>query len=584
MEAVLEAANAPFLAAAAGVLLCSAAIALVFSAAKQGRGAHGRLDSDGALAARAVLVLGAVYFAVYAYLSVHRYNRLMCGLWDLGLFESVLANALNGRFLRDYRGAFDHLDLNLAFFLPFYAVWRDGRVLLVLQSLVLALAAWPLYLLAREVSGRRSTAALVAALYLLYPLLGAGNLYDFHVVCLSPLLFFSMLLFMVRKRWRLYWLLLVLVLCTKETEAILVLGAGLYLISIKEYRRGGITAAVALAWVLIATLVVLPYVTGEGFRHFGRYAAAFVPGQRDIGAATGVRYAILLLLCAFSIIMFALVPMGFLAARRWRPLVFVFGPTVAANIFSADKHQQVFFGHYGLTVSAAAFGAAALAVGKLAKAGPENARLRLPVFFLATALLSNLAFSYPGNERYVSPAAHFEIAKSGNVLSLPLPLNADRRAFYRAHPREKFFRAAAGLFPPEAKVAAQSNLGYLLVARQQVSDLSEAVEADFYVFDLAARVVFTHPQEYLALLQRLTSEEGFTRFLDLSRAGEPSFVFFSRGAAWMDFYYNAKRAHSRDPADPFFARAVTEVERMLGIPPTIPLRETTDTGIQSLSQ
>ncbi len=579
MEAVLKAANAPFLAASAGVLLCSAVIALVFSATRRGRAIPGGVDPNGALAVRAVLVLGAVYFVVYTYLSVHRYNRLMCGLWDLGLFESVLANALNGRFLRDYRGAFDHLDLNLAFFLPFYAVWRDGRILLVLQSLALALAAWPLYLLAREISGRRSTAAVVAALYLLYPLLGAGNLYDFHVVCLSPLLFFSMLLFMVRERRGPYWFLLALLLCTKETEAILVLGAGLFLISKGEYRRGAITAAVAVGWVLLATLVVLPLITGEGFRHFGRYAAVFDVTGRDLGTATSVGYATLLVLCAFSIVMFALVPMGFLAARRWRPLLFVFGPAVAANIFSTDPHQQVFFGHYGLTVSAAAFGAAALAVGKLARAGSDNSPSRLPVFLLATALLSNLAFSYPGNERNISPAARFEIAKSGNVLSLPVPLNPERRAFYRVRPREKFFRAAAHLFPPGSKVAAQNNLGCMLVARQQVADLSEGVEADFYVFDLSARVVFTHPDVYLALLRRLRSEEGFTRFLDLSREGKPSFVFFSRGAAWMDFYDNAKRAHARDPDDPFFARAVTEVERMLGIPPTILLRETTDAGI-----
>ncbi len=563
----MKAANAPFLAAAAVVLACGALAARFLSRQRRDDGLV-QQESERTLLPRAVLVIGVVYFAVYSYLSIHRYNRLMCGMWDLSIFESVLANALRGEFLRDYRGPFDHLDVNLAFFLPFYSLWRDGRVLLVLQSLVLALAAWPLYLLAKEVSGRARLAAAVSIAYLLYPLLGAGNLYDFHVVCLSPLLFFSMLYVMHRRRWGPYWFLTALVLLTKETEAILVLGAGLYLLSRKDYARGAITASAAVVWVFLSTLVILPYVTGEEFRHFGRYVPSLQAARWGLETSAGIRYAILYLLRVFSVAMFALVPMGFLAARRWRPLLFVFGAPAAANMLSRDAFQQVFFGHYGLTVSTAAFGAAALALwgrGKEANAAPGS---RLPVFVVATALLSNFLFSYPANERYYSPVARFDIGKSFNILSLPVPSSDVRLDFYNDLPQAKFLRAAAGLFPPGAKIAAQNNLGYLFTARNPVADLSGDVQADFYVFDLSTNDGFTIRSVYFDLFKRLFEEEGTTCFLVLGRGVPGSVVFFARGSGWMDFQANAMTAHNRDPRDPDYALAVCAVERTIGVPMT----------------
>ncbi|MCD6406203.1 MAG: DUF2079 domain-containing protein [Planctomycetes bacterium] len=193
-----RAANAPFLGIGAMIVVFALIVTRWVRATYNGYELIARFNARERAFKRAALVLAGVYGIVYCYLSVHRYHKGMLGAWDLGIFESVLDNALAGRFFRDYRGAFDHLDVGLAFFLPFWALWRDARVLLVLQTAALTLAAWPLYLLAKEVSGRVVMGAVVVIVYLLYPLLGAGNLYDFHAVSLSPLFFFSMLLFMQR--------------------------------------------------------------------------------------------------------------------------------------------------------------------------------------------------------------------------------------------------------------------------------------------------------------------------------------------------------------------------------------------------
>ena len=108
---------------------------------------------------RAATVLAVVFFVAYSYLTLQRYEKLLCGAWDLAIFDSLFHNALHGHIFVDYRGPFDHFQPGLALVLPFYAAWQDPRMLLIFRAAVLALAAWPLYLLAQEISGNRVVAS-----------------------------------------------------------------------------------------------------------------------------------------------------------------------------------------------------------------------------------------------------------------------------------------------------------------------------------------------------------------------------------------------------------------------------------------
>jgi len=250
----LKALNPPLL--VAGALICgfAAVISLWIRGSYRGYGWLERLEGRRRGFIIALALLAGFYFLVNSWLSVHRYHKLLCGSWDLGIFESLLSNALEGRWFEDYRGPFDHFSPAVYLYLPFYALWREARLLLVLQSAALAAAAWPLYLFAREVTGRAVPAAVCGMVYLLYPLVGQGNLYDFHAVSLSPLFFFSMLALMRRGRWGWYWVFAVLLLSVKEGEAVLLFGAGLYLLSLREWRQGALSAGAAVAWVLLGTL------------------------------------------------------------------------------------------------------------------------------------------------------------------------------------------------------------------------------------------------------------------------------------------------------------------------------------------
>lgn len=559
MQIIVKALNLPLLASAACVAVLAGVVALWIRSSYRGYSALERLGEKGAGFRTALIVLAVAYTFAYSWLSVHRYHKLMLGSWDLGIFESLMANALDGRLFVDYRGPFDHFSPAAYLYLPFWAIWRDARVLLVLQTVVLALAAWPLYLLAKETSKSVLYGALAGILYLLYPLVGAGNLYDFHAVALSPLFFFSMLLFMRRGQWKRYWVFVVLLLAVKEGEAVLVFGTGLCLLFTDRRRIGVLTMAVAVAWTAGVLLAVMPWITGAPFRHFSRY---------DPGAAQAVPAAARAAQ-AVALFVYTLLPLSFLPARRWRGFVFLFLPAVAANFFASSSYQWVLFGHYGLTVASAALGAAALSMRPRDDISRPQASA-MPVFALIAAVLCNILFSYPAQQRWARHAEYFKAGDSWNVLSMPLPATPARRDFYRLEPHDIVFLAAKDYFPKGSRIAAQNNLGYFFAGAHKLADLDQGAEADFYLFDMK-KSYDTPAGGYRALLERLSAETDVKCFFRLASGGGVDFLFFAEGEAWIDFYETALEA-ARVATDDYTPRIiVSAVEDALGIPPTYPM-------------
>jgi len=528
---------------------------------------------------RALVALALVYFAAYAYLSVQRYNKLLCSTYDLAIFDSLYYNALGGKLFTDYRGPFDHFEPLYLALVPFYALWRDARLLLVLQSAIFSLAAWPLYLAAAEVSGRKTVGAAVAILYLLYPLVGEANLYDYHTMSLSPLCFFTMLYFMVKKNWRWYWVSLALVLLVKESEAILVFGAGLYLLSKKEYAKGAITSALAVAWFFSATTLVLPAVTGRSFRQFGRYGGLDVVFERVVSSPGGYYEALGYGAKTLSVMLFTLAPLGFLCARRWRALVFVYGPTFAVHMTSRVFFQNVIFGHYAITMASAALGAAALAVDAPKGFSEDERPSALPVFLVIVAVLSNLAFSFPANERYIYAKVNLEMKRSWNLLSLPLPMTAERRDFYRTTPRERLFFAVRDAVPRGSSVAELSRFTVYFANGYKVRAARLGASPDYYLFDLKTTPESVWPvrNEYpfeaphtasgdtvgdkSALYEPFAKSPDYVRLVDLTTPEHGGFLFFAKKDKWQAVHDNLLAAEERDPADEGVRLALAAVER-----------------------
>lgn len=261
--------------------------------------------SPAGLAMAAIILFFAALFSAIA---LNRHAAFLSNGFDLGNVNQAVWNTAQGRPLAftnmapvENRLAL-HVEPILLFLAPFYRLGVDGpRFLLVIQAIVVALGAWPLYLIARPQIGKAG-AVIIGGCYLLYPALEAAALYDFHAVTLAPTFLLFAFYFleqitngewqmangewqiangkwqMTSDKWQLtndQWPLaisILLALCCKEDMGLVVAMLGLYAgWRSKRWKPALILGGAGLLWTLIAVLAVQPLFAPGGNVQAGRY-------------------------------------------------------------------------------------------------------------------------------------------------------------------------------------------------------------------------------------------------------------------------------------------------------------------------
>jgi len=167
----------------------------------------------------------------------------------------------------------DHLSPIMYLLAPVFWVWPGAAVLLVVQSAALALGAWPVFAIARRRLADPRAAAALAVLYLLNPSLHGVNVRDFHAAALAIPLLLAALWAADAGRPGLFALAAVLTLGCREDAALPVFGLGAWLlVARRRFAWGAVTAAVAVAVLLVDVRFLVPWFRGEAYPHLGRYA------------------------------------------------------------------------------------------------------------------------------------------------------------------------------------------------------------------------------------------------------------------------------------------------------------------------
>jgi uncharacterized membrane protein len=232
-----------------------------------------------------VVVLAIVaYTAVLSFFSIQRYTHFVASAFDLGIYDQALWLISRGdlRAFSTVRGLpilHDHWTPILYPLGLMYRLYPDPRGTMVVQSLWLALGAWPLFRWTCRAAGNPSVAAWMAVAYLLYPALLYTNLWDFHpgALAATPLLFAMEAIDRGARGSFLIWV-ATAIIC-KETVALTVLVIAGSLIVQPRYRRIGLlTLAMSIA-VLVGVHVSnpeTPYV--YLYRRFGHTVSEVVWG------------------------------------------------------------------------------------------------------------------------------------------------------------------------------------------------------------------------------------------------------------------------------------------------------------------
>ena len=159
---------------------------------------------------RALLAGLGVFVLVTTVLGELRVLELWSTTWDLGLYQQALWSTAHGRPFYEAAdletggyGSFlqVHSAIVLYAVVPFYAAFPSPLTLFLIQSVVVAAAALPLYALALYRTRSTRRALLLSLLYLVWAPTLAGALYDFHIEAFVPLTYLSAALFWETRRY-----------------------------------------------------------------------------------------------------------------------------------------------------------------------------------------------------------------------------------------------------------------------------------------------------------------------------------------------------------------------------------------------
>lgn len=330
------------------------------------------------MAPYAVWVVAAVYVLALSLESVAAHRSFVTG-FDTALYDQLLWLLASG--LDPFSTVVmkpilaDHFQPGLALLTPLYWVGGGVPALLVVQSIALAATGPALYALARSSGARPALAAVPALLWLVCPFVARLNLWEFRPTAfVSVLLVLSVLGALQRRHW-LLWTTALLALSLKEDVAPLYVALGAVLALQGRRRLGGAVAAVAAAWLVVASAIVRS--GSDSLDAFGRRFAgdrgdstfeALVWMARHpvdtIGDVVRESLVPLLTLLATTGGLALLAPVWMLLAL----------PAAAHNALSAYEPQHLLSYHYHQQTMTALFIAAALGVQRLQTAG---SRLRL---------------------------------------------------------------------------------------------------------------------------------------------------------------------------------------------------------------
>ncbi len=260
-----------------------------------------------------VFVLGALitlYIAYFLWYTFNIVDRYQTGGFDLAVYDQTVWNTIHGHWFRStYEPGWDilladHFEPILLPIALFYFLWEDAKMLLLVQTVALALGALPVYRLSRDSLGAalrggsspgqdvvmraaspraellvEMSALAFAVAYLLYPPLQSTIFYEFHPSALAiPFLLYA-LYFVRQGRGSLYFLFVLLAMSTKEVLPLTTLALGVYVLVVRrDWKLGLATIVVSAIWLFLAVFVIIPnfnpgdkslYLTAEYYSWLG---------------------------------------------------------------------------------------------------------------------------------------------------------------------------------------------------------------------------------------------------------------------------------------------------------------------------
>lgn len=507
-----------------------------------------------------ILLAGAVlaYAVYFSYLTLVRYAAFEARALDMGNLDQAIWNTAHGRWfhLTNQSGTVNRLSLHVEpILIPIswlYRLYPGPPTLLVLQAVVVALGALPLFALARFKLHSEWLALGFAVAFLLNPSIQAANWLEFHPVTLVPTLLMASFYFLVRGRIGWYAIFAILAASCKEEVALLVFMIGLYAtVVLRRVRLGMITMVASALWAFLAVFVIQS-TFAAGNIHWNRYAyLGETPSQMVLTLITQPEIVLAQLQSADALRYLAqlLLPVGFVALLAPEILLLAF-PSLALNLLAdfAPMHQ-VFALIYAAPI--VPFVMIASVYGVVRLAGWVDRRTN--ALHTGTHSVEQTPSTKSGAElshpaKTAAGVATLIVVGSAlfaQALVGYLPGGGNYRRF-TVTPHHQRAASVIAQIPADAKVSAQDRLNPHVSGRETVYIFPRIDDADTVFVDVTGPAWPQHPNDLRSTVdQLLDSGFGVT-------AAEDGYLLLQRSASQdtiPDSFYTAWQPQNPMPAN-----------------------------------
>lgn len=384
----------------------------------------------------AVAGVGVILFTIFVSIpSIARYQAYMAHNFDFGIFAQMFENmrttgladtTVERNVLMSHFGV--HFSPFYYVLLPFYAICPRPETLLVIQAGFVALGAVPVVLICKHFKLSEAVTAICCLMYLLYPTLANGCLYDFHENKFLTVLIMWAMYFIVKNKWIGTLVFCALILTVKEDAAIYVMSIALYLIATrKDYLLGGGILAIAVIYFSIATSVVATLGDGVMTDRLANYMASGESGFSAVAKTCIANFGYFISQVFTSdkimFMFWMLLPVAFAPfISKNKSILVLLIPMLVVDLMSNWKYQYDVKFQYTYGVAALILFIAYIVI---AEAKPQTRSFVLTFSLSMCIIMSNSLF-FPRAEYYNNAKESYEdVAAEYNSLIATIPTDAE---------------------------------------------------------------------------------------------------------------------------------------------------------------
>lgn len=212
-----------------------------------------------------------IFILFFTFLVLKKYYYFGYNISDLAIFNQTFFNTLHGRWfaetitLNNYLA--DHFSPAILLLLPFYAIRPSSTTLLIIQVVVTALCAWPIFNIVKKYSSNIIFAYTSAFLWLINPFVHRQVLFEFHMFHLMIFFFFWAFYFYQQKKIVYFVIFFILTLLTREDSVFLFLGLAIFNILEKRSWKFSLNIFIwSLLYFFLAIYIIRLFSPADSFK------------------------------------------------------------------------------------------------------------------------------------------------------------------------------------------------------------------------------------------------------------------------------------------------------------------------------